>query len=198
MAYVIALTGGIGSGKTTISNEFFKLGVPIIDADIISRKIIESNTIVYKRIIHHFGKDIVNNKNCIDRNKLRKIIFSNIREKKWLESQLFNLIQKETEKQIQKIKYSYVLWVVPLLIEKNIFNIANRILVVDATKNEQISRVIKRDKITKKDVNNILKTQVNRKKRIYHADDIITNHTNDGNLKNKVKILHEKYLKLKM
>ncbi|CRK85451.1 Dephospho-CoA kinase [Candidatus Providencia siddallii] len=196
MSYVVALTGGIGSGKTTISNEFIKLGVPIIDADIISRKVVEPNTIAFKSIVNHFSNQVVRQDGYLDRTKLREIVFSNVKEKKWINKLIHCLIQKETEKQIKLINYPYVLWVTPLLIENDIYHLANRVLVVDVTKKEQISRTIKRDNINIKQVNNILKAQINRKKRLDYADDVIINHDNNMNLFNDIINLHNQYLKL--
>ncbi|MGG4607864.1 dephospho-CoA kinase [Providencia sp. Me31A] len=196
MPYIVALTGGIGSGKTTVANEFAKLGVPLVDADVIARQVVEPNTTAFKAIKSHFGEEIILPTGSLDRKKLREVIFSNPDEKKWLNALLHPLIQQETQKQLQQLKYPYVLWVVPLLIENNIQHLANRVLVVDVTRKEQIERTLKRDNTNLKQITNILNAQVNRETRLSYADDIITNHTNDINLAHKVAMLHNQYLTL--
>ncbi|WIE10184.1 MULTISPECIES: dephospho-CoA kinase [Providencia] len=196
MPYIVALTGGIGSGKTTVANEFAKLGVPLVDADVIARQVVEPNSPALESIRYHFGEDIILPNGCLDRQRLRDIIFSKPDEKKWLNALLHPLIQQETQKQFQQIDYPYVLWVVPLLIENNIHHLADRVLVVDVTVEEQIQRTLKRDKTSLEQVTNILNAQVSREKRLSHANDIITNHTHGTGLSDKVAILHNQYLTL--
>ncbi len=196
MPYIVALTGGIGSGKTTVANEFAKLGVPLVDADVIARQVVEPNSPALESIRYHFGEDIILPNGCLDRQRLRDIIFSKPDEKKWLNALLHPLIQQETQKQFQQIDYPYVLWVVPLLIENNIHHLADRVLVVDVTVEEQIQRTLKRDKTSLEQVTNILNAQVSREKRLSHANDIITNHTHGTDLSDKVAILHNQYLTL--
>ena len=145
MPYIVALTGGIGSGKTTVANEFAKLGVPLVDADVIARQVVEPNSPALESITRHFGKDVILPNGALNRQRLREIVFSKPDEKKWLNSLLHPLIQQETQKQFQQINYPYVLWVVPLLIENNIHHLADRVLVVDVTVEEQIQRTLKRD-----------------------------------------------------
>ncbi|MDD9341595.1 MAG: dephospho-CoA kinase [Providencia heimbachae] len=196
MPYIVALTGGIGSGKTTVANEFAKLGVPLVDADVIARQVVEPETPALNSIVLRYGKNILNPDGTLNRSHLRAIIFSNVEEKKWLNALLHPLIQTETQKQFQQADYPYVLWVVPLLIENNISHLADRVLVVDVTREEQISRTIARDNISQEQVSNILEAQASREKRLSYANDVITNHTNDTNIKDKVATLHNLYLTL--
>lgn len=196
MPYIVALTGGIGSGKTTVANEFAKYGVPLVDADVIARQVVEPNTPALETIKSHFGKEVILPNGSLNRRKLREIIFSNPNEKKWLNALLHPLIQQETQKQFQQANYPYVLWVVPLLIENNIYHLANRVLIVDVTPEEQIQRTLKRDNTSLEQITNILNAQVSREKRLSYADDIITNHTNDTDISDKVAILHNQYLAL--
>lgn len=196
MPYIVALTGGIGSGKTTVANEFAKLGVPLVDADVIARQVVEPNSPALKSITHHFGKDVILPNGALNRQRLREIIFSKPDEKKWLNALLHPLIQQETQKQFQQINYPYLLWVVPLLIENNIHHLADRVLVVDVTVEEQIQRTLKRDKTSLEQVTNILNAQVSREKRLDYANDIITNHSHDRDLSTKVAALHNQYLTL--
>lgn len=196
MPYIVALTGGIGSGKSTVANEFAKLGAPLVDADVIARQVVEPDTPALDAIKSRFGKEVILPSGNLNRQYLREIIFSNPDEKKWLNALLHPLIQQETQKQFQQANYSYVLWVVPLLIENNIQHLADRVLVVDVTVEEQIQRTLIRDKTSLEQVTNILNAQASREERLSYADDIITNHTHDTNLLDKVIALHNQYLAL--
>ncbi|MTC78048.1 dephospho-CoA kinase [Providencia sp. wls1916] len=196
MSYIVALTGGIGSGKTTVANEFAKLGVPLVDADIIARQVVEPNTPALICIQQHFGQNMLNHDGTLNRGFLRSVVFSEPKEKAWLNALLHPLIQQETQKQLQQVNYPYVLWVVPLLIENKISHLADRVLVVDVTREEQIERTIKRDDTNLEHVINILNAQASREERLSYADDIITNHTNNTELPNRVAELHKQYLAL--
>ncbi|MTC44121.1 dephospho-CoA kinase [Providencia sp. wls1921] len=196
MSYIVALTGGIGSGKTTVANEFAKLGVPLVDADIIARQVVEPNTPALISIQQHFGQNVLNHDGTLNRGFLRSVVFSEPKEKAWLNALLHPLIQQETQKQLQQVNYPYVLWVVPLLIENKISHLADRVLVVDVTREEQIERTIKRDDTNLEHVINILNAQASREERLSYADDIITNHTNNTELPNRVAELHKQYLAL--
>lgn len=114
----------------------------------------------------------------------------------WLNALLHPLIQQETQKQLQQANYPYVLWVVPLLVENKITHLADRVLVVDVTREEQIERTIQRDNADREHVIHILDAQASREERLSYADDIITNHTNDADIPNKVVELHKQYLAL--
>ncbi|MTB66306.1 dephospho-CoA kinase [Providencia sp. wls1943] len=196
MSYIVALTGGIGSGKTTVANEFAKLGVPLVDADVIARQVVEPNTPALISIQQHFGQDVLNHDGTLNRGFLRTVVFSEPKKKAWLNALLHPLIQQETQTQLQQANYPYVLWVIPLLIENKISHLADRVLVVDVTREEQIERTIRRDDTSLEHVINILNAQVSREERLSYADDIITNHTDDTELPNKVAELHKQYLAL--
>ncbi|MBC5791335.1 dephospho-CoA kinase [Providencia sp. JUb39] len=196
MSYIVALTGGIGSGKTTVANEFAKQGVPLVDADIIARQMVEPNTPALISIQQHFGQNVLNHDGTLNRGFLRSVVFSEPKEKAWLNALLHPLIQQETQKQLQQVNYPYVLWVVPLLIENKISHLADRVLVVDVTREEQIERTIRRDDTNLEHVINILNAQASREERLSYADDIITNHTNNTELPNRVAELHKQYLAL--
>ncbi|MFS1563135.1 MAG: dephospho-CoA kinase [Candidatus Arsenophonus phytopathogenicus] len=198
MSYIVALTGGIGSGKSTVSDKFTSLGVPIVDADIISRQIVMPNTYAFNMIKQHFGSTILNNDCSLNRDKLRKKIFSDPREKNWLNNLLHPLIHQETQRQLTLVNSPYVVWVVPLLIENNLEHLANRVLVIDVTPKEQIARIMKRDRINQQEAKNILSNQVSRTRRLEKADDIINNHDNNLRLDETLAKLHQKYLQLAM
>ncbi|ALD15163.1 dephospho-CoA kinase [Buchnera aphidicola (Aphis glycines)] len=175
MTYIVALTGGIGSGKTTISNSFKKIGINIIDTDIIGKKIIEKNIKIFHSIKKKFGNNILNSNQSINRKLLRKYIFNDKQNKLWLENMLIPEIYKESKKQIRSSNSIWCLWVVPLLIEKKLDKIADRILVVDTPVKTQIKRIMIRDEISLYQAQKIIYQQTDRKKRILIADDIILN-----------------------
>ena len=130
MPYIVALSGGIASGKSTIANLFAQLGVPIIDADVIARQVVEIGTDAYKVIVKHFSQEILLPNNEIDRSQLRDIIFNNDHERLWLNNLLHPIIQEQTQIQIAQQTVAYVIWVVPLLVENNLHNLADRVLMV--------------------------------------------------------------------
>lgn len=197
MTFIVALTGGIGSGKSAISAEFEALGVPVVDADIIARKVVEKNSQGLAAIAAHFGKNILNDDGTLNRKALREIIFHNESERLWLNALLHPLIEKETEKQFQQHQNApYLLWVVPLLIENNLQNKADRVLIIDVSPEIQLDRVIKRDNIDKILAEKMLSSQMLNKERLVYAHDIITNNDHRELLKTKVESLHKKYLTL--
>ncbi|UNH41604.1 dephospho-CoA kinase [Moellerella wisconsensis] len=196
MAYIVALTGGIGSGKTTIANAFAALGVPIVDADIISRQVVEAGSPALAAIAAHFGQDILLPDSTLNRPLLRHEIFSDPQQKAWLNALLHPLIQQETQRQLKNTDALYVLWVVPLLIENNISHLADRVLVVDVTPEEQIQRTITRDNITRQHVERIIAAQASRAERLSLADDIISNHDGEHQQQDDIVKLHQKYQQL--
>lgn len=196
MHYIVALTGGIGSGKTTIANSFATLGVPLVDADVIARQIIQVGNPALRAIVEHFGSIILHADGSLNRSVLRERIFSDPNDKSWLNNLLHPLIQKQTEQQFHSIYSPYVLWVVPLLIENNLQERTNRVLVVDVEPRVQIVRTLTRDNVNRKQVENILKTQVSRQKRLAYADDIIDNSGRSEEITDQVTTLHRYYLTL--
>ncbi|MCT8344051.1 dephospho-CoA kinase [Photorhabdus kleinii] len=196
MTYIIALTGGIGSGKTTIANAFAALGVPLVDADIIAREVVAPGTPALQTISEHFGHDILTPDGNLNRALLRQKIFTNNQEKQWVNQLLHPLIHQETRLQLEQITTPYVIWVIPLLVENNLRHLADRILVVDVSPELQISRVATRDGISNQQVENILAAQASRSERLAYADDIISNHDNVQAIAPRVAELHQQYLKL--
>jgi len=196
MTYIVALTGGICSGKSTIANIFAGLGVPLVDADIIAREVIQSDAGILNKIVAHYGHDILLSNGSLNRAKLRQKIFSKQLEKKWLNSLLHPLVRRETKIRISLIKEPYVLWVIPLLIENSLYNKANRILLIDVTPEIQLTRVIARDGVTHQQAEQILASQASREQRIIYSDDIIINNDELITITQTVTFLHKLYLKL--
>ena len=192
----IGLTGGIGSGKTKAAEYFSKLKVPIIDADKIAHELLKPDTKLHKKVISHFGKDFLTSKNTLNRKKLRNLIFSNKKERLWLEKLLHPAIQKEINKKAKKLKSPYCIIAVPLLFETKFPIKIDRALVIDCWKKDQINRIRKRDKSSINQAKSIIKTQIDRKLRLKKADDAIKNTSTIDNLKKSVKNLHLYYLSL--
>lgn len=193
---VVGLTGGIGSGKTTVANFFNELGVPVIDTDVIARDVVQPGTDALKKIIIKFGVNILQSDGKLDRTKLRKAVFNNVADREWLESLLHPLIKNETARQITAADESpYCIVVIPLLAENYPNPLINRVLVVDIDEGTQLQRASLRDANTPEQIRKIMKTQVSRQQRLTIADDVIINNSGLNELKNQTRKLHEKYLK---
>jgi len=193
---IVGLTGGIGSGKTLVSDYFKSLGIVIVDADVVSRQVVEPGTEALKKIAEKFDSDILNADGTLNRRVLRDIIFNNPDEKQWLENLLHPLIGLETARQLQTSQSPYTIFVSPLLIEIGQYKMTNRILVVDAPENLQVSRTVERDNTQAENVQSIMNTQASREKRLEMADDVILNNSDINSLHKKLDDLHQHYLKL--
>ena len=196
---LIALTGGIGSGKTTVSEVFKSKNIPIIDTDIIARQIVEPGKPAYDEVVKIFGEEILNEEKNINRQSLRNIIFSSSVKRLQLEKILHPIIWQEVQFQANSITAPYCIIVVPLLFE-NITTVKpitfDRILVVDVPEDVQTERTKNRDECSDELIKNIMKNQVSRQTRLDAADDIILNTENLDSLNTKVSQLHKKYLEL--
>ncbi|MCG1033629.1 dephospho-CoA kinase [Bacillus amyloliquefaciens] len=194
MGYIVALTGGIGSGKSTVAEAFSRLGITIIDADILARQVVEPGTPALRAIADHFGSDIIEPDGTLNRRMLRERIFTHPEEKAWLNALLHPLIQQETQKQIAHATSPYVLWVVPLLVENNLHDKADRVLVVDVSPATQIQRTIARDNVGREHAEKILAAQATREARLAVADDVIDNNGSPDAIASDVARLHQQYL----
>jgi dephospho-CoA kinase len=192
----IGLTGGIGSGKSTIAALFAAQGVPIIDADVIARQITLPGTIATAQILQIFGPDIADTHGGIDRQRLARRIFSDRNERTRLEAILHPLIRTEMLRQQDKLDAPYCLLVIPLLFEASQQDMVDRVLVVDVEEHTQIARVEARDGRSEAEIRAILANQIERAQRLKMADDSITNTGELTQLKAQVETLHRKYLAL--
>ncbi|MBL4608177.1 MAG: dephospho-CoA kinase, partial [Pseudomonadales bacterium] len=193
---VIGLTGGIGSGKTAASDHFKSLGITIVDADEVSRQVVEPGTPALNKIAEHFGKGMLNDALSLNRRALREFVFNNPDEKKWLEQLLHPLIGMETFRQLQASQSAYTIFVSPLLIEIGQDKMTQRILVIDAPESEQVSRTVKRDETDADSVKSIMESQASRTLRVEKADDVLLNDGSLEALQEKVEALHQEYLEL--
>lgn len=198
MPYIVGLTGGIGSGKSTIGDLFAKLGVPVIDADLIAREVVAKGSPLLAQIVEHFGRDALTEDGELNRAKLRQVVFSNPEEKAWLNQLLHPAIRNEMLAQVERCNQPYVILMVPLLIENNLTALCDRILVVDVLSEIQLERASKRDKNKIETIKNIMNSQVSREERLKYADDIIDNNLplEQGFIiiEKQVKQLHQYYL----
>lgn len=190
----IGLTGGIGSGKSTVCNFFRDLGITIISADEIAYELLQKNTPYYDQVIAHFKSAIKSPTGEIDRKQLATIVFNNPEAKQWLENLLHPVIWERMAAAIQTVKSQYAILDIPLLFETSPNPLVQRICVVDTPESEQIKRVMKRGAMTQAEVLKIMATQVKRQYRLEHADDVIPNDKGLSELKSEVKRLHQRYL----
>ncbi|WP_413471748.1 dephospho-CoA kinase [Shewanella baltica] len=194
--FVVGLTGGIGSGKTTVANLFAAEGITLVDADIVAREVIAPGSKGLEAIVTHFGAEILTPEGELDRAKLRQRIFSHPEEREWLNQLLHPMIRQEMLAQVEKATSAYVIMVVPLLFENGLDRLVNRTLVVDISPELQINRTVKRDNVDASQVNNIISSQCSRSEKLARADDIIDNQGEISTLKREVLALHQRYLQL--
>lgn len=199
-AYVIALTGGIASGKTIVSDTFAKLGTSVVDTDIIARNVVIPGSQGLADIAAKFGPQVILGDGQLNRSALRNIIFADKNKRKLLESILHPLIHTESIHQLQQAKSKLAFLVVPLLAEnmenKNSYLWVDRILVVDVEESIQIRRLTSRDKINSAQARAILASQASRAQRLEIADDVLVNDTDFSDLHGKVIKLYKHYSQL--
>ena len=194
--FKVGLTGGIGSGKTTVLELFKKLSVPVLDADLIARQLVEKGQPALVEIAQAFGDGILMSDGSLDRARLREIVFSDTRRKRTLEAIIHPLVFQTIETQLKQLTAPYCIICIPLLFETNQTDFVDRILVVDCPVEIQIERVKKRDKLPVKLIKSIIDSQVSRAYRLEKSDDIIDNSTSEATLAERVKNLHNLYFSL--
>lgn len=197
---LIGLTGGIGSGKTAVSDLLGKLGAGVIDTDLISHQITAPGGKAIPLITKEFGADFIDPQGALDRPKMRALVFADSNARQALEKITHPLIQQETAKQAFELAKSgvpYLVFVVPLLIESGSWvNLIDYLIVVDCPEETQIQRVMHRSNMTRLDVENILKAQTSRKVRLAAANAVIENQGSLDELKSEVLRLHQELLKI--
>ncbi|PHS29753.1 MAG: dephospho-CoA kinase [Methylophaga sp.] len=194
----IGLTGGIASGKSTVCSLFADYNVPIIDADIIARQLVEPSNEAYSEIVHYFGKEILQNDNSLNRKKLRQRIFSDPAAKQTLETILHPKIRQQLilQSQQQHAAAAYIILAIPLLVESKMSDLVDRTLVIDVDPSLQLKRLQQRDEISSDLAHTIINAQCSPKRRLASADDVIDNNGNLAALSEQIKLLHQKYIKL--
>ena len=194
--YIIGLTGGLGSGKTTVGNCFSQLGINVINADIAARKVVEKGSPALTQIVEFFGQQSLLEDGTLNRAFLREEIFNDTNKRQWIETLLHPLIQIWIKQALKNSSSAYTILESPLLLETDQHRLADRILVVDIPKELQIQRSAQRDGNDKQQIQAIMDTQLAREQRLKQADDIIDNSKPLDGLPSKVEALHQTYLKL--
>lgn len=192
----IGLTGGIGCGKSTVTNLFASLGAPIIDADQISHDLVAPGQAALLSVQRQFGEDIIKHDGGLDREKLRNIVFSDKTAKQRLEAILHPMVRLAIQTKLAELDAVYCIVSIPLLFETGMAELADRVLVVDCPVEMQMARVKGRDNLSEERVKSIIDSQVSRNFRIYHADDLIDNTGSADRLAEQVKKLHNLYIYL--
>jgi dephospho-CoA kinase len=193
---IVTLTGGIGSGKSSVSRLFEKLGVPIVDTDLLARELVEPGQVALEEICQHFGQQVINHDGSLNRAELRKRVFNEPGERKILESILHPRIRKLTLKRLSELTAPYAIVVIPLLLESGMPNPGDMTLVVDVSPELQNRRVRARDGLTQQTVEKIIHAQAGRNQRLEVADDVIDNSSTSEVLEARVTQLHQHYLKM--
>lgn len=198
---VIGLTGGIGSGKSTVARLFEQEGVHAVDADTVAREVVEPGTPALAEIVAHFGSDILTAEGALDRAALRQIVFEAPAEREWLEKLLHPIIREELMRQLwltpdahapQDYKAGYVLLVSPLLLETDQHQLVEQVIVVDVPVETQIARTMARDDNDRAQVERIVAAQMDREKRLEHATIVIDNTLPVEEVANQIRSIHHK------
>jgi dephospho-CoA kinase len=193
---VVALTGGIGCGKSAVSSHLESLGVPVIDADHLAHQLVKPGTPALAEIQTVFNEKVINTNGQLNRAELRRIVFSDPQKRKKLEGILHPRIRKLMKNWLKEQTAEYAVLVIPLLFETNQTSLAHRILVVDCDESIQIERVVTRDQLSTQQAKLIIDCQVNRQTRLQGADDIIENNGSLEKLIQSTDRLHQYYGKL--
>lgn len=196
---VVGLTGGIGSGKSTVVRMFGDLGVHWVDADDVAREVVEPGTPALASIAEHFGQDILQAKGALNRARLREIVFREPTQREWLEALLHPVIREELIRQLHPEQYPlpYVLLVSPLLLETDQHALVDQVLVVDVPVETQIDRTMARDDNPRDQVERIIAAQMPRDKRLERADHVIDNNRPKDEVARQVRELHEQLVQSK-
>lgn len=196
MGYIVALTGGIGSGKSTVASAFARYGVLVVDTDVIARQVVDPGTLGLFKIVSAFGNKILIPGGLLNRAAMRQMIFNCPEIKIWLNKLLHPLIFRESQRQLAKATSPYTIWVVPLLVESGLHSYVDRVLVVDVNIETQLFRTAMRDCISIQDAYDITCVQATRAQRLAIADDVIENDIGSLGIDLAVATLHHLYLQL--
>ncbi|HYJ40619.1 MAG TPA: dephospho-CoA kinase [Steroidobacteraceae bacterium] len=190
----IGLTGGIASGKSTVANLFAALGVPIVDTDLLAREVVAPGSPLLRKITDHFGMQVQGADGSLDRQELRKRIFEDPAQRKWLEALLHPAIRELTDVRCEAATGPYVIVAIPLLVETGGEARFDRVLVVDCEPELQLARLTARDGSTHEEARRMLAAQAPRAARLAAADDVIHNDGDIAQLRDQVEKLHRQYV----
>lgn len=191
---VVGVTGGIGSGKTAVTDRLQQLGITVVDADLAARVIMEPGRPALAAVAEHFGTDILLPGGELNRAALRKIVFADPAERQWLEALTHPLIGEEIRSQLARAESPYVVLASPLLLETSQRAFCDLVIVVDVPESVQVARTMARDDNDADQVRRIIAAQMSRKERLEAADEVIDNSGSLEDLLRQVDALHEKLL----
>ncbi len=196
MAYVVAITGGIGSGKTAVSDLLQRHGAAIVDTDVIARELTGPHGAAMAALVEAFGNEIVAPDGSMNRAAMRTLVFGNPDARRRLEAILHPRIRAEAARQVEAAQGPYVVLVVPLLVEAKAAytDLIDRTLVVDCPESVQIERTMRRSGLSRAEAERILASQSSRDARLALADDVIVNDGSLEDLSGQVARLHASYL----
>lgn len=195
--YVVGLTGGIGSGKSTVGELFVEQGAGLVDTDVIARELTEANGIAMPKLTAEFGRDILAADGALDRTAMRQLAFADRSARSRLESILHPLIRQISTERCQAATEPYVILAVPLLVESGNYRTRyDRIVVVDCPESLQIERVMARNGLSMDEVKAIMAAQATRRQRLAVADDVVVNDADKSKISEQVQTLHANYVAL--
>lgn len=194
--FIVGLTGGIGCGKTTVSNQFAKHGVCVVDADVVAKQMVASGSACLNAISDKFGPQILQDDGTLNRAKLREAIFSNPQDKQWLDNLMHPAIRAQMQDELKNASSEYAILSAPLLFENNLDKLVDISLVIDIPEQTQIERTTKRDDVDSNQVKNIIKAQIDRQTRREKADVIIDNDKPWAQVQQQIAPLHQQFVAL--
>lgn len=195
--WVLGLTGGIASGKSAAAQRFAEMGVHVVDADQASRWVVEPGQPALAALVQRYGVALLQADGSLDRGALRKVIFEDTQERRWVEALLHPLIAEEIARSLASATSHYAVFVSPLMVESGQYRTTQRLLVVDAPEAVRVARTLLRDHTTPEQVQAILKAQASREQRLALADDVLVNDRDLAWLHSEVERLHAFYLTLR-
>lgn len=194
--FTVALTGGIASGKTAVSDRFSELGITVVDTDVLARQVVEPGTPGLRAVVKHFGAGVLNADGSLNRQRLRDLVFADSRQRKQLEAILHPLIRQCGEQALAQASSPYAIYVIPLLAETGSADNFDRVLVVDVPVELQRARLMARSELSEQQAQQMIDAQASAQVRLGLADDVITNDGTLEQLNSQVAWLHQAYLEL--
>ena len=192
--FVIGLTGGIGSGKSTVASIFVNLGIEVINADQLARDVVEPGSPTLVTIVERYGEYILQEDDSLNRSQLREIVFADANEREWLEQLTHPLIAQLIKDQLRAVSSPYAILESPLLIETDQKELVDRILVIDIVEETQLQRTLARDDSKEATIKAIINSQIPREQRLEAADDRVDNSAKFEATEREILRLHKQYL----
>jgi len=192
--FVVGITGGIGAGKSAVTDEFSCLGITVVDADVVAREVVEPGTETLKQLVNAFGEQILTSDGHLNRSEMRELVFTNETAKQQLNEIIHPAIRTELLTQLKQAESAYVILSAPLLIENNLEKYVDVVVVVDVPEPVQLARASARDDVDEQQIKAIMNSQCSRQQRLEKADHIIDNSKTFVELKEKVHTMHQMFI----